>query len=129
MPTTGHIQSPRAWATGSIASATSLSNIIDLMGYRPTAIDLSSGWDAANKMTFRVSRDATAFYDLYDSQGNEYAIASGAFSSATGRCLVPPSELVEALQTHRYFRVQSGPSSAPVNLTTGVSFEVQLAPL
>lgn len=129
MPTTGHIQSPRVQATGSIASATSLSNIIDLMGYRPAAIDISSGWDAANRMTFRVSGDATTFYDLYDSQGGEYQISSGSITSATGRSVVPLTDLALALAAHRYMRLQSGPSTAVANLTTGVSFTIQLLPL
>lgn len=129
MATTGHVQSPRVWATGSIASGAAISNTIDLMGYRPAAIDLSSGWDAVNRMTFRVSRDGTTFYDLYDSQGNEYQIASGALTSATGRSFVPLTDLALALQAHRYMRIQSGPSSAAVNLTTGVTFELQLVPV
>jgi hypothetical protein len=129
MPTSGSIQSPRVVATGSIASATSLSNTIDLMGYRPAAIDISSGWDAANRMTFRVSGDGATFYDLYDSGGSEYQIASGAIASATGRSLVPLTDLALALLSHRYVKIQSGPSSAPANLTTGISFAVQLVPM
>lgn len=123
------IQSPRQQATGSIASATSLSNAIDLGGYRPGAFDFSSGWDAANRMTFSVSQNASDYYDLYDSAGNEYQIASGVIASATGRSVVPLTDLALALAAHRYVKLRSGPSTAVANLTTGFSFTVQLLPM
>ena len=127
------IQSLRTNKTVTIASATSISAALDLGGYRIAALDMSSGWDAANRMTFRVSNDATStnptFYDLYDDAGNEFKIASGTpLTSATGRSIIPNVDLVLALAAHRYLKIQSGPSSAPVNLTTGVTIGVVLAP-
>ncbi len=129
MATSGTISNPRIWATGSIASGAALSGVIDCMGYRPAAFDFSSGWDASNRTTFRVSIDAATFYDLYDSNGAEYQLASGVLVSSTGRSIVPTAELALALQTHRFIKVQSGPSSAAVNLSTGVSFTVDLLPM
>lgn len=124
MPTTGTIQSLRVWATGSIASGAAISNDIDLMGYRPAAFDCSSGWDAANKTTFRVSQDATTWYDLYTDLGAEYQFASGVLVSATSRCIVPSIDLSLALQAHKFMRVKSA-----ANLTTGFSFSVLLVPM
>ncbi len=112
------------WATGSIASGAAISNDIDLMGYRPSAFDFSSGWDASNPTLFKVSQDATAWFDLYNSSGALYTFASGVLVSATGRCIVPDAEMSLAMQSHRFLRV-----GASANLSTGVSFTVMLAPM
>ena len=125
----GFVQDPRVSVTVTIASATSLSGAVDLGGYRVAALDMSSGWDAANRMTFRVSQDSSTYYDLYDDAGNMAQIASGTpLTSSTGRSIVPAAALVLALASHRYLKIQSGPSSAPVNLSTGVTIAVVLAP-
>jgi hypothetical protein len=128
MGTTGHIQSPRVWATGSIASGAAISAAIDLMGYRPAAIDISSGWNASNAMTFQGSQNASVYYGLYDDVGLEYMISSAAMGSATGRAIVPNADLSLALAAHRYLKVQSGPTSSPVNQTTAISFSIVLVP-
>lgn len=126
----GQIQSPRITKSFTIASATSISSGIDLEGYRIAALDMSSGWDAANRMTFRVSNNGSTFYDLYDEFGVEVQIASGSpLTSATGRSIVPVDSLAISLLAHRYIRIQSGPSSAPVNLSTGVTIDVILLPV
>ncbi len=124
------IQSPRVRKVITIASATSLSGVIDQEGYRIAALDMSSGWDAANRMSFRCAASgASTFYDLYNDVGNEWTISSGAFASATGRSIIPGVDLSLAIAAHRYVRIQSGPSSAPVNLTTGVTIGIGLLPL
>lgn len=129
MPTSGTISSPRIQATGSIASGAAISGDVDLMGYRPAAIMFSSGWDASNKTTFRVSQDATTWYDFFDSSGAEYNLASGVLVSSTSRSVVLYTDLSLALSAYRFMRVQSGPSSAAVNQSTGITFAVQLLPL
>ncbi len=129
MPTSGYIANPRIWATGSIASGAALSNAIDLMGYRPAAITLSSGWDASNGMTFRGSQNASDYFGLYDELGGEYQVSSAGMGSATGRCIVPSAGLSLALMSHRFLKLQSGPSSAPVNQSTGITFTLVLVPL
>jgi hypothetical protein len=124
------IQNPRVVRSFSIASGVAVSSGIDLEGYRIAAIDMSSGWDAANRMTFRVSKDGSSYADLYDGAGNPYQIASGTpLTSATGRSIVPDTALALALATHRYVKIHSGPATAPASLTTGVSFDIILLPL
>lgn len=124
------VQNPRVTKSISIASATSLSQTVDLEGYRIAALDISSGWDAANRMTFSVSPNATTFYDLYDNAGNEYQIASGTpFTSATGRAIIPDSALALALLANQFVRFRSGPATAAAALTTGVTINAILVPM
>lgn len=129
MPTSGTIVSPRIWATGSIASGAAISAAIDLMGYRPAAIDIASGWNASNPMTFQGSQDGATFYGLYDDVGLEYMVSSAAMGSATGRSIVPNADLSLALAAHRFIKVQSGPTTAQVNQTTAISFSLILVPM
>ena len=125
------IQSPRIRKVITIASGLSISAAVDQEGYRIAALDMSSGWDAANRMTFRgAASGASTFYDLYNASGVELSIASGApLTSTTGRGLCFAAALTDALAAPRYVKIQSGPSSAPVNLTTGVTVGVLLLPL
>lgn len=123
MPTTGSVQNPRVWATGSIASGAALSNEIDLMGYRPIAFDLSSGFEGANAIAIEGSENATTWYPLFTSTGGTITFTSG-IGSATGRCVVPVAEIQDALAAHRYLRLRSAG-----NQSTGVTFSVRLMPL
>lgn len=127
---------PRARKTITFASATSLSPLLDLAGYRIAALDMSSGWDAANRMTFQASPDAATatsptWHDLYDSSGAELQIASGApFTSTTGRALyIDDTPLGRSLASHRYVRFRSGPAATPANLSTGVTITAMLLPV
>ena len=128
------VQNPRITKNTTMGSATSLSPAIFLEGYRVAALDFSSGWDAANRMTFQGSYDfgtatSPTWRDLYDSLGNELQIASGSIVSATGRSIVPDVDLSLGISAHAYLRLRSGPSSAVVNPSTAISITVVLAPL
>src|SRR5512146_2736003 len=130
MPTTRYRASPREQATGSIASGTAISNTIDLMGYRPAAIVFSSGWNASNMISFKAAASATdTFLGVYDTSGGEYQIASGVLGSATGQAFALGTDLSLALMSRRFMQVQSGPSTAAVNQTTGITFTVHMVPM
>lgn len=129
MGTSGWIASPRISVSGSIASGAAISGDIDLMGYRPAAIDFSSGWNASNMVSFKGSQDATNWFPLYDVNGAEPQIASGTLGSATGRSVLLGADISLGLAAHQFLRVQSGPSTAAVNQTTTISFTVRLVPM
>lgn len=123
------VQDPRKRVVLTMASGVSLSSAVDTMGYRVAALDMSSGWDAANLMSFAVSQTATGFLPLFDETGAEATITSGAFTSSTGRAIALTDTLLIALQSHRYFKVQVGPSTNTTTLTTGVTIGLIMTPV
>ena len=128
------IQNQRRTVRLSMTTTTGITAAVDLMGYRIAAMDVSSGWDAANRMTFRVTNDGTStspvYYDLYDDANNPYQIASGgALTSTTGRSIIPSNALALALMAHRYVKIQSGPSTALAVPATGVTIDLILVPM
>lgn len=126
----GAVQNPRINKSVSMASATSLSGALYLEGYRAVSLDISSGWDAANQMTFQGSNDGVTFFDLYDTSGAQLAVASGTpFSSAAARSMLLDTKLTDGLSAHAYVKFRSGPTASPVNLTTGVLITLALRPL
>ena len=133
MPLDPVIQDLRAVVNTSMGSATALSPAVDLMGYRVSAISFSSGWDAANRMTFQGSYDygtatSPTWRDHFDSVGNEWQIASGSVASATGRIIALDPDVSLAISSMRYLRFRSGPSSAPANPSTAIALSIILAP-
>lgn len=123
------IQNGRVRETLTMSSGGSLSAALDLAGYRLAGLDVSSGWDAANAMTFAGAASGTsAFLPIFTASGGEPAVASGALVSATGRSIAFDDALVRALSMHRYLKFRSGPSTAPVNLTTNVTIGALLTP-
>ena len=124
MPTTGYIANPRIWATGSIASGAAQSNDIDLMGYVPTALDISSGFEGAMPLTIKGSNDATNWLALQTSSGALVGWASAVITSATAQSVAVAPEWQRALEGHRYIRFVSS-----ANQSTGITFTVQLKPL
>lgn len=117
----GFLQSLRITKTATMSSAGGLSNFIDLEGYRIVALDISSGWDAANLMSFRVSMDGVSFLAFRDSSGAELAIASGKITSTSGQAFALDDQLSLALSAHRYLKFQAGPGTASATPSTSVT--------
>jgi len=103
-------------ATITILSGQSLSAPIDLGSGRLGAIQVSSGWDAAN-LTFQVSSDGIVYSDLYDDTGTEVK-----WIAAASRLIVP-ANFVQWCAI-RYIKVRSGTFVAPVTQTADRSLLV-----
>lgn len=97
--------------TVTILSGASLSGAIDLQGARLFAILMPSGWTAAG-LTFQagVSLSGT-FYNLFDSDGSEVAVASAAAVADQYIQLTNPARWLGI----RYLKVRSGTAGAAVN--------------
>lgn len=122
----GFIQSLRITKTATMSSAGGLSSFIDLEGYRIAAIDVTSGWDAANMMSFRVSQDGTNFFALRDSSGAERKVSSAAIASTSGLSIGLDTNLSLALSAHRYLKFQAGPGTATATPSTHVTITAVL---
>lgn len=125
MPTSGTLTyNPRIWATGSIASGAAQSNEIDVMGYRPVGIELSSGYEGAQSLWFTGSRNATDYYALLTSSGGTVGWASAVITSATTQHRAMAPEWQPAFEGYQWLRLNTS-----ANISTGVTFTVLLTPL
>lgn len=126
----GRVANPRITKTVSFASNTKQSPTIDLEGYRVMGLQVASGWDAVNLMSFRGSNDGATFYGIFDSSGTEITIASGAavLGSATQHLFSFNHDVSLQLSARRYLQIQSGPTTASVTMTTTVAIDVILVP-
>lgn len=127
----GKIQDPRQQQSFTIASGNSLSSGIYLEGYALVGMDISSGWDAANRMTLQVSRNGASYFGLFDPTGSERTVVSSgaaAIGSATQHAVSFPRAIVHVLSAYPYIKIQSGLTTAQVNLTTSVTIKLCLAP-
>ena len=94
--------------TFTIANAASLSDEVDLEDYRLAAIQMSTGWTAAN-LTFQgATAKAGTFQDVYDDSGTEVSVVA-----AASRCIAVDVE-AGALAALRYLIVRSGTTGTPV---------------
>lgn len=101
---------PYAYKDVTIPSgATGLSDGFDLKGYTLVRIDMPAAWTAAN-LTFQVSTDDSTYNDLYISDA-EYTLTAAA-SRALGVAAA------DGVRMHRYLKVRSGTSGAPVDQGT-----------
>src|SRR5512146_769381 len=118
------IADPRVWATGSIASGAQKSNDVDVMGYLPVGVELSSGYEGAQSLWFTGSRNATNWFTLLTSSGATVGWASAVITSATTQYRAMAPEWEPALSGHRYLRLNTS-----ANISTNVAFTLLLKPL
>lgn len=127
----GKVQDPRQQKQFTIASGNALSSGIYLEGYALVGLDISSGWDAANRMTLQVSKDGASYFGVFDQTGNERTLVSSgaaAIGSATQHAISFPRREVHLFSAFPYIKIQSGLTTAQVNLTTSVTINLCLAP-
>ena len=129
----GDLQNMRITKNATMSSADGLSNAVDLEGYRVSALDFSSGWDAVNRVTFQGGEYGTAtspvYRNLYDRVGIEWQVSSGQVGSATGFSVIPDADLSLAISAHRYLRLRAGPATASATPSTAVTISLVLVPL
>ena len=123
------IQDLRRRVSMSIVSATALSTALQLDGYRVAAIHWASGTTANAPLTFRGSQDGSSYFPLWDENGSEITIASGAFSTAQARSIAIGPTMAVQLGAHKYVRFCRGLSTAEANVgATAAPFDVILTP-
>lgn len=90
----------------------SLSNIIDLSGYRHVGLIIPDEWTSAD-MTFKVAIEPKdeKFVPLYDDEGYEVTIKVGE------KMAVSLDSVVFKLAPWRFVKIQSGTTSIPVAQT------------
>lgn len=103
-----------------ILSGASLSGSIDLIGFLLAGIQMPTGWTAAS-ITFQASVDGTTFQDVYDTEGNEYTIAS-AGAAASRFIALDPRDFAGV----RFLKIRSGSSAAAVNQGADRTFGLAL---
>jgi len=89
-----------------IANGESLSAAAVIGGLSPAALIMPSAWTAAN-ITMQASQDGTNFYNVYESDGNEYTITAAALRFILLQVADMPSV--------RWLKFRSGTSGTPVN--------------
>lgn len=97
----------RSYASISIASGASLSDILDLSGTSLIAIITPAAWTTA-ALTFRASLDGTNFYDVIDNDGTEFAVTALPASSKWMRFSLPD------WLSPSFLQFRSGLSASPV---------------
>lgn len=123
LPTDGSQGFPeRAQATATIANGASLSGAVDLVDYRPIAVQMPATWTAAN-LTFQASVDGTTYQDVYDDSATELAVGA-----ASARYVALGSAAQLALSGAQYLKVRSGASGSPVNQGGARSVVLVLVP-
>ena len=98
------------WKTVTISAGSSLSNPVDISGFRNIAITMPDDWTTAN-LTFMVGpRDGSPdqFANLYDSAGNEVVL-----TAAEDRTITDIPELAPC----RWIRIRSGTNASSINQT------------
>ena len=99
-----------------IKDGESLSDVIDVRGYRAMAIAMPSEWTAAN-ITFQgaVEEDGD-FLDVYDDDGDELQISAAAnrFIVVCGEAEKIPDSM-NVISPLRYIKLRSGTSASAVN--------------
>jgi hypothetical protein len=116
--------------TATIAATTSLSSLVDLQGGTVVAIGFPAAWDAA-QLSFQVSTDAINFNNLFDDGNVEVLIGAAAavFAGKTVAFRASVSATVGyagIFDGHRYIKVRSGTSAAPVNQTATRVLQIAL---
>ena len=104
--------------TATIPAGSALSNSIDLTNGAVNYVIAPSNWDDAN-VSFQVSYDSIAFYDLFDASGFELV-----------RELVPGSAVAinpALTAAAMHLRIRSGTRVAPVNQAADSTFILVLA--
>jgi hypothetical protein len=105
--------------TGTIAAGTSLSPSIDLTAGSVVMVIGPPNWGYIRNITFQVSIDNVAFYDLFDNTGFEVV-----------RPIVPQAavELSSSLtQNALYAKIRSGRRDDPLNVDADSIFTLVLA--
>jgi hypothetical protein len=103
-----------------IANGASLSDAVNLAGFRAVGIQMPSAWTAAN-LTFQASFDGTTYVDLYDDAGNEQT----ATAAASRFMFLTPAEWAGI----RYLKIRSGTTSVPVNQGAARTIQLITRPL
>ncbi|MDR3560479.1 MAG: hypothetical protein P4N59_03410 [Negativicutes bacterium] len=100
--------------TTTIQSGQPLSDEIDLGNEQLVAIQMPTGWDAAN-ISFQASMALAAnggiYQDLYNDGGNEVIVVA-----AASRCIAINAAAL-SIAPLRYIRIRSGSTGTPVNQT------------
>ncbi|CAB4126748.1 hypothetical protein UFOVP78_14 [uncultured Caudovirales phage] len=96
-----------------LSGASILTDGIDIHGTNLVGIIAPAAWTAA-ALTFQVSADNVAFYDLYDTAGAEVSIVVTA-----GKYLALPAAALSGLD---YIKLRSGTAGAPVNQAADRAF-------
>lgn len=91
-----------------IAAAASISGDIDLGPLRLEGVIMPAAWTAAD-LTFQVSRDGSAFQNLFDDADNEVIV-----QAAASRNVALRDDVKKAFSGWRWLRVRSGTSGTPV---------------
>ncbi len=97
-----------------------LTEIIDLAGATPVAIQMPAAWTAAN-LTFLAGRDENNMNDLYDSAGTEVAV-----TAAASRYIVLDPQTFHAM---RFLRIRSGTAATPVTQTAARTLYLVVRPI
>ena len=106
-------------ATVTIAAGTSLSPSLDLTTGAVVMLIGPANWGYIRNITFQVSIDNVAFYDLFDNTGFEVV-----------RPVVPQAavELVSSLtQSAMYLKIRSGRRDDPLAVDADSTFTLMLA--
>jgi hypothetical protein len=105
--------------TATIAAGASLSDAVDIDGWKFMAFEMPAEWDAAS-MTYQASIDNVTFKDLY----MDGAEVTGTVT-ASKVCAVNLNAL--AFAAVRYIKIRSGTAATPVNQTAERKINVWLS--
>jgi len=103
LSTAFQIQDHRITVVTSVSTA-GLSSVIDQMGYRPVAIDMSTAWTTA-PISFLGGNDTTTLLSVYDSTAELSMSPAIVLANVT---LAFKQDFSESLGAHRYIQVRSG---------------------
>lgn len=92
-----------------IASGASQSGVVDLIGFLLAGIQMPTTWTAAD-ITFLASLDGVTYQPVYNTDGDEYTIASAA-AQASRFIAIDPRDFAGV----RYLKIRSGTAAAAVN--------------
>ena len=103
--------------TATILSAASLSDALNINGRQVTVIEMPASWTIA-PITFQGSMDGSNYFNIYDNTGDEvYVIVD-----VSRRVPVD----IPFLSQHKYIKLRSGTSVAPVAQGAGRTIYVEV---
>lgn len=95
--------------TVTIAASGSVTDEIDLGGYRLAAIHMPAAWTAAAITFTAAPTTGGTFTDVHDNAGTEVSI-----TTAASRTVILATDVAENLEGLAYIKLRSGTSATPV---------------
>lgn len=102
-----------------IKSGESLSDVLDIKGYKLISIEMPIDWDLAD-LTFQASSDGIYFKDVYNDSGEEVTV------TADGNRIINIDNNAGALASLRFIKLRSGTAAVPVAQTADREIKIIL---